>query len=147
MPTVNAGGGGADNPWLIHFFRRAEEDDSSRAVPAVEYLDGLPVKVAAEIHAVLDAVAAAPPPAFSGGGKWEVMRHEMAGFFEVRVQGAGMNHRLFCFLERDADDLGGSSIVCIDGLSKPRRSAADPRDYRRVRRYGDEFRRRRTVLK
>ena len=48
----------------------------------------------------------------------------MAGFFEVRVQGGGMNHRLFCVLERDAEDLGGSSIVCIDGLSKPPRSAA-----------------------
>lgn len=75
-----------------------------------------------------------------------VRRGDMAGYFEVRVQGGGMNHRLFCFLERDADDLGGPSIVCIDGLSKPRRSAADPRDYRRVRRYGDEFRKRRTVL-
>ena len=32
-----------------------------------------------------------------------------------------MNHRLFCVLERDAEDLGGSSIVCIDGLSKPPR--------------------------
>jgi len=70
----------------------------------------------------------------------------MSGYFEVRVQGGGMNHRLFCILERDAEDLGGSSIVCIDGLSKPRREAADPRDYRRVRRYGDEFRTRRTVL-
>jgi hypothetical protein len=28
-----------------------------------------------------------------------------------------MNHRLFCVLERDAADLGGSSIVVIDGLS------------------------------
>ena len=49
-------------------------------------------------------------------------------------------------LERDAEDLGGSSIVCIDGLSKPPRTAAHPRDYRRVKRYGVEFRKRRTVL-
>jgi Txe/YoeB family toxin of Txe-Axe toxin-antitoxin module len=112
----------------------------------VEFLDSLPTKVAAEIHAVLDAVAAAPPPAFSGGGKWEAMHGEMSGLYEVRVQGGGQNHRLFCVLERDAEDLGGSSIVCVDGLTKPRRSPADARDYRRVRRYDAEFQRRRTVL-
>lgn len=133
-------------PWSIHFFQRAKADDAERAVPAIDFLDGVPAKVAAEIHAVLDAVAAAPPPSFSGGGKWEAMHDDMAGFFEVRVQGGGMNHRLFCVLERDAADLGGSSIVCIDGLSKPPRTAANARDYRRVKRYGAEFQKRRTVL-
>lgn len=71
---------------------------------------------------------------------------EMAGFYEVRIQGGGMNHRLFCILERDAADLGGSSIVVIDGLSKPKRSAADPKDYRRARAMRVEFLRRRSVL-
>lgn len=136
----------APTPWRIHFFQRAKSDDPSCGVPAIEFLDGLSPKVAAEIHAVLDAVAAAPPPSFSGGGKWEAMHDDMAGYFEVRVQGGGMNHRLFCLLERDAEDLGGSSIVCIDGLSKQRRTAAHPRDYLRVKRYGAEFQRRRTVL-
>jgi hypothetical protein len=70
----------------------------------------------------------------------------MAGFYEVRVRGAGMNHRLFCLLERDTADLGGSCIVCVDGLSKPPRSAASPRDYKRVRQYAAEFQKRRTVL-
>lgn len=133
-------------PWRIHFFRRDQADDAQKAVPATEFLDSIPAKVAAEIHAVLEAVAAAPPPSFSGGGKWEAMHDDMAGYFEVRVQGGGMNHRLFCVLERDAEDLGGSSIVCIDGLSKPPRTAAHPRDYRRVKRYGAEFQKRRTVL-
>jgi hypothetical protein len=132
--------------WTIHFFQRHKDDDPALSVPAVDFLDSVPPKVAAEIHAVLDAVAAAPPPSFSGGGKWEAMHDDMAGYFEVRVQGGGTNHRLFCILERDADDLGGSSIVCIEGLSKPRRTAAHPRDYRRVRRFGAEFRKRRTVL-
>jgi hypothetical protein len=58
------------------------------------------------------------------------MHDEMAGFYEVRIQGGGMNYRLFCVLERDVADLGGSSIVVIVGLSKPKRSAADPKDYR-----------------
>ncbi len=103
------------------------------------------MKVAAEIHAVLAAVAEAPPPAFSGGGKWEAMHGGMGGIYEIRVQGAGGNHRLFCVLDRD-HDLGGPSIVCIDGLSKPRRQAASERDYRRIRQYVAEFERHRTVL-
>ena len=71
----------------------------------------------------------------------------MAGFYEIRVRGADRrNHRLFCILERDAPDLGGSSIVCIAGLSKPLREAANPRDYRRIIALRQEFRRRRTVL-
>ena len=114
------------DPWLIHFFQRHVDDAADRAVPSIDFLDGLSIKVAAEIHAVLDAVAKAPPPSFSGGGKWEAMHGDMAGFFEVRVQGGGKNHRLFCLLERDADDLGGSSIVCLGGLSKPLRTAASP---------------------
>lgn len=133
-------------PWLIHFFQRHPGDDPNRAVPAIEFFDRLPAKLVAEFQAVLDAVAEAPPPAFSGGGKWEAMHDEMAGFYEVRIQGGGMNHRLFCVLERDAADLGGSSIVVVDGLSKPKRSPADPKDYRRARVMRDEFLRRRTVL-
>lgn len=132
--------------WRIQFFQRDEADDPNRHVPAIDFLESVPPKVAAEIHAVLDAVAAAPPPSFSGGGKWEAMHDDMAGYFEVRVQGGGMNHRLFCLLERDAHDLGGSSIVCIDGLSKPPRTAVHPRDYRRVKRYGAEFQKWRTVF-
>ena len=126
-------------PWLIHFFQRASVDDVGESVPTIEFLDGLPPKVAAEVHAVLDAVAEAPPPAFSGGGKWEAMHGDMAGCYEVRVQGGGMNHRLLCLLLRDADDLGGPSIVCLGGLSKPRREKADPKDYRRIMGYRAEF--------
>lgn len=136
----------APSPWRIHFFQRHRDDDAGVAVPALDFLDGVTSKVAAEIHAVLDAVATAPPPSFSGGGKWEAMHGDMAGYFEVRVQGGGLNHRLFCFLERDAEGLGGSSIVCLGGLSKPRRAAADPRDYATIRRFGDEFLKHRMVL-
>lgn len=134
-------------PWLIHFFQRHPADDPGRSVPAVAFLHGVPTAVRAEIQAVLEAVADAPPPAFSGGGKWEVMRDDMAGFYEARVKGGDRkNYRLFCVLERDARDLGGSSIVAIDGLSKPVRSAASPRDYRRALNHRAEFRKRRTVL-
>ena len=132
-------------PWLIHFFQRHKDDGPARQVPTIDFLDGLPEKIAAEIQAVLEAVAAAPPPSFSGGGKWETMHEDMAGLYEVRVQGGGANHRLFCLLDRSAHDLGGPSLICLDGLSKPVRSAASPRDYRRVKQYAGEFRKRRTV--
>jgi Txe/YoeB family toxin of Txe-Axe toxin-antitoxin module len=132
-------------PWLIHFFRRHEDDDPACPTPTIEFLDALPEKIAAEIQAVLEAVAAAPPPSFSGGGKWEAMHDDMAGIYEVRIQGGGANHRLFCLLERNAADLGGPAIVCLGGLTKPVRSAASARDYRRIRQYADAFRKRRTV--
>lgn len=134
------------DPWLIHFFQRHPSDDPGESVPALDFFEGLADKIAAEIHAILDAVAEAPPPSFSGGGKWVAMHGDMAGLYEVRVQGAGQNHRLFCVLVRDAADLGGSSIVCLDGLSKPRRQAAEPRDYARIRAHRAEFERRRRVL-
>jgi hypothetical protein len=133
-------------PWRIHFFRRHRDDDLATSVPALEFLERIPLKAAAEIHAILDAVSKAPPPSFSGGGKWEAMHGEMAGFFEVRVRAGGANHRLFCILERTAVDLGGPSIVCLGGLSKPPRSAARPRDHHQIKQYGIEFARRRTVL-
>ena len=133
-------------PWLIHFFKRSPDDDPDEAVPTLEFLETIPPKVAAEIHAVLDAVAEAPPPAFSGGGKWEAMHGDMSGIYEVRVQGGGQNHRLFCLLVRNAEHLGGSCIVCLDGLSKPRRQAADPKDYEQIRKYRSEFDRHSGVL-
>ena len=134
------------DPWLIHFFQRHPSDDPGESVPALDFFEGLPPKIAAEINAVLDAVAEAPPPSFSGGGKWVAMHGDMAGFYAARVQAAGQNHRLFCLLARDAADLGGSSIVCLGGLSKPRRQAAAPRDYARIRAHRTEFERRRRVL-
>ena len=134
------------DPWRIHFFERHSDDDPSRTAPAIQFLDSLSVGAVVEFQAVLEAVAAAPPPSFSGGGKWEAMHGEMAGIYEIRVQRDGQNHRLFCLLERNANDLGGLSIVVLGGLSKPKRSPASPKDYRTIRAYSSEFAVRRTVL-
>ncbi len=132
---------------MIHFFERHPEDDPSRAVPALSFLASLPTNVAAEFDAILNAVAQAPPPAFSGGGKWEAMHGDMAGIYEIRVSGSGANHRLFCLLIRSSEELGGSSIVCLGGLTKPPRAAAQARDYSQIKRFADEFRKHRTVLR
>lgn len=74
------------------------------------------------------------------------MHSEMAGIYELRVQGAGRNHRLFCLLVRNAADLGGSSIVCLGGLSKPPRRGANRKIYRIIRQYKSEFELHRRVV-
>jgi Txe/YoeB family toxin of Txe-Axe toxin-antitoxin module len=135
-------------PWLIHFFQRHPDDDPVMAVPATDFLRSLPVKVAAELQAILDAVAKAPPPSFSGGGKWEAMHGDMAGLYEARVSAGRFNYRLFCLLVRaPSERLGGPSIVCLAGLSKRVRSAAAARDYTLIRQYADEFARHQTVAR
>jgi hypothetical protein len=88
------------------FFQRHSAEDASTPVPAIEFLASLPAKTATEFHAILNAVANAPPPAFSCGGKREAMHGDMAGIYEVRVASRGANHRLFCLLVRTP---GGSA--------------------------------------
>ncbi|MDE0067996.1 MAG: hypothetical protein OXN44_14135 [Acidimicrobiaceae bacterium] len=129
----------ASVPWRIHFFQRDVSDDPAEAVPARDFLECLPENLRAKFEAVLKAAAAAPPPKFRGGGKWKAMHGDMSGFYQIGIQGKGMNHRLVCLLHRPADDNIEPSIVCLGGFSKRRRSAARPRDYRRMRDYRDEF--------
>jgi hypothetical protein len=81
--------------WDVIFYETAEGP-----LPGADFLDGCPAKIRGTILAVLDAVAAAPPPAFSGGGKWEAMHGDMGGYYEIRVTGPGREQfRLFCLLE------------------------------------------------
>lgn len=132
-------------PWAIEFFQRHVNDDADEAVPAQQFLDAVPERVAAKMVAVVQAVAAAPPPAFSGGGMWEAMHDQMAGVYEVRVDFNGMHYRLFCVLERDGASAGltGPSIVLIDGRSKKYRTTISAREYKSVRALVDEYLRRR----
>lgn len=125
--------------WCIRFFQREGCGDLPGAVPAREFLDALAPRAAAKIEAILAAVAAAPPPKFAGGGKWQAMRGEMSGCYEVRVRDASLNHRLICVLDRPGDDLGGPSVVCLGGFSKRLRIAAPSREYRRLAGYRQEF--------
>jgi hypothetical protein len=82
-------------PWDIVFYKAADE-----SVPTDDFLDACPVKVRAQLLAVLDAVAEAPPPRFSGGGRWEAMHGDMGGYYEVRSQSPKRKQfRLFCILE------------------------------------------------
>jgi hypothetical protein len=139
-------------PWKKHFFRRHPDDDPSETVPGRDFLLTCPEKVRAMMLAVVNAVAEAPPPQFSGGGKWEAMHGTMAGYYEIRVDGPKRRHyRLFCLLEHDTKvlGLGGPSLVVLCGKDKPFRTVLSEADYADVRRHGDEYRARtpRSVLR
>lgn len=126
--------------WDVIFYATAEG-----SVPGADFLDGCPAKVRGTILAVLDAVAAAPPPAFSGGGKWEAMHGDMGGYHEIRVTGPGREQfRLFCVLE-NADErtlaargLRGPAIAVITGMRKRTGTVFSDRDYAKVRGLGGE---------
>ena len=44
------------------------------------------------VIAIVDAVAASPPPQLTDGGMWEARCGMMAGFYEARTR--GLHHRL-----------------------------------------------------
>lgn len=119
--------------WGVVYYRTADG-----RVPADEFLNACPDKVEATILAVLDAVRRAPPPAFSGGGKWEAMHGTMGGFYEIRVTGPGRRqYRLFCRLENGTSEelaargFAGPQIVAISGMSKQVGHLFSDADYRR----------------
>ncbi|MGH2969398.1 MAG: hypothetical protein ACRDK0_10090 [Solirubrobacteraceae bacterium] len=121
---------------------------SDGRVPAEDFLDSCPAKVEARILAVLEAVRAAPPPQFSGGGKWEAMHGDMGGYYEIRVTGPGRTHyRLFCMLDNGSDDepaergFNQPQIVVVNGMFKAHRTEFSDREYRKnVRDLGDRYR-------
>jgi hypothetical protein len=122
--------------WAVVYYK-AENGE----VPAELFLDGCPPAVDAKFEAVLSAVAAAPPPAFSGGGMWEAMHGDMGGYYEVRVLGPGREHfRLFCLLDRHGPGLDQSVIAVLTGLRKPHMTTFSAGDYARVRALGDAYR-------
>lgn len=131
--------------WVTHFFQRHRDDDNGRSVPAQEFLERIPESVAATMMRVVEAVAAAPPPSFSGGGMWEAMHDEMAGLYEVRVDHDHTHYRLFCVLDRDDDKkrLGGNAVVMIDGEQKPFRKTISEKRYKEIRALRLEYQARR----
>jgi len=126
--------------WDTIFYATAED-----SVPGADFLDGCPPKVRGTILAVLDAVAAAPPPAFSGGGKWEAMHGDMGGYYEIRVTGPGREQfRLFCLLENaeertlTARGLRRPAVAVITGMRKKTGTVFSDRNYAKVRLLGSD---------
>lgn len=129
-------------PWDVIYYR-TEED----LVPAEEFLDGCPTKVSAQLIAVLDDVAEAPPPRYSGGGRWEAMHGSMGGYYEVRAAGPKREQfRMFCVLENGTSTeltrrgLPRPAIAVITGMRKPWMTTFSERDYAAVRHLGDDHR-------
>ena len=128
--------------WGIAYY-----EATNGSVPAADFLSSCPNKVAANLFAVLEAVRAAPPPAFSGGGKWEAMHGTMAGYYEIRGTGPGrLHYRLFCRLENGTTNelkaLGFDrpQIVVINGMVKKNASLFTDREYKKhVRDLGDDY--------
>lgn len=128
-------------PWTVRFFRRHRDDDPAESFPGLVFLASSPDKVRRTLLSILQAVATAAPPSFSGGGMWEAMHGEMAGYFEARTHGPDHRlYRLFCLLEREVPSLDRPAVVVIDGLSKPVGTALATNDYARVRELGEEYR-------
>lgn len=138
-PAVRTGPS-TDDPHEIVFFRRHVRDDPKCAEPGRDALNSYPIKVRATMRAVLVAVASAPPKRFAGGGYWEAMKGEMAGWFEVRVDGPGRHHyRLFCLLDYEAKGSDKPFVVVVDGRDKPFRTTLAAADYAAVRELGEEY--------
>lgn len=138
MP-VKVGPDPAD-PYDIVYFKSA-----GGTLPAQAFLDSCPPGVKAQIRAVLIAVAAAPPPRFAGGGKWEAMHGDMTGYHEVRVDGPGRTHyRLFCKLD-SAPPTGKPRLVALDGDTKVFQTKFPKKVYTRVLAHGAEYEKTRAV--
>lgn len=129
-----------DDAHEIVFFKRHVKDDPTQAEPGRDALRSWPASVRAKTHAVLIAVATAPPKRFAGGGYWEAMKKDMRGWFEVRVDGPKRNHyRLFCLLDYEAEGRKKPLLVVVDGRDKPFRTALSELDYAAVRAMGEEY--------
>ena len=134
----------SDDAHDIVYFRRHPEDDPEESTPGRDFLRTVcPPAVRAKFNAVLNAVAAAPPKRFAGGGAWEAMHGDMTGWFEVRRDGPGRHHyRLFCLLDYEAQGVDKPLLVVVDGRDKPFRTELSPADYDAIRSLGEEFRKR-----
>lgn len=129
--------------WDVKLFQRHPADDAAETCPAEEFLITCPDAVARDLINIVDAVAAAPPPRFAGGGLWEAMHGLMRGYYEARTRGPdGRLYRLFCLLERAAPGLARPTIVIMCGMSKARGTAFGEAEYAYVRSLGEEYRRR-----
>lgn len=125
--------------WGIEFFRRVD-DHAQPQVPGRSFLNDCPIEVRAELLATLTAVRDAPPPAFSGGLRWQAMHGTMNGWYEARTKRGRTLYRLFCLLDRNGPGLPGPSIIIVTGGAKPNETAFSDRFYASVRRLGDEYR-------
>jgi hypothetical protein len=56
--------------WAIKVFQRHRDDDPKETCPAEDFFRECPDSVATDLFAIIEAVAAGPPPQFRGGPMW-----------------------------------------------------------------------------
>ena|SRR5437879_1727189 len=144
LPPEARTGPSSDDMHAVVYFRRHPDDDPTETAPGRVFMrEVCPAAVRAKLDAVLNAVAAAPPKRFAGGGAWEAMHGDMTGWFEVRKDGPKRHHyRLFCLLDYAAQEQDKPLLVIIDGRDKPFRTELESADYAAIRALGDEYLRR-----
>ncbi|CCH79135.1 hypothetical protein BN12_4030010 [Nostocoides japonicum T1-X7] len=112
--------------------------DAEGVKPFDVWLLTVPPRMAARLFAVIDSVAKAPPHRFSGGGAWEAMHGEMAGWYEVRQRGGRVLYRAFCLLDSTTIP-ERPALVVVTGMTKPNGATFSARDYAKVRAMGEHY--------
>lgn len=125
--------------WQPAYYQQADE-----TVPARDWLlsDDVPDEVRRELLTTIAAVVKVGPPRFpKGTPRWSIMRKskehggvDMSGICEARDKHTFTLYRLFCVMDRDADQHGLSlpSLVLLDGAIKPDATAMPDSVYERV---------------
>jgi hypothetical protein len=114
----------------IVYFQQTDDRGLKLGVPGREALNSWPPGVRAKARARLITVAAAPPYRFSGGGYWEAMSDEMAGRYELRVDGESRHHyRLFCVIDARAQRAMKPYVAVIQGPDKSFRTTFTSSQY------------------
>jgi hypothetical protein len=101
--------------WALAMYQTA-----SGEVPSRTFLLECPKSVRLQLLAILIAVRDGPPTSFPASNMWHVMKDDMKGFHEARDEHDGMLYRVFCVLDRHAQDHGLDAplVVLISGGSK-----------------------------
>jgi hypothetical protein len=127
--------------WGIVYYQRKDG-----SVPAEAFLDSCPPSVEIRFLATLTAIRDAPPPQFSGGGRWEAMHGSMSGYYEIRTRFGRDHYRLFCILENGSSaellqrGFANPQIAVINGMVKANATLFTDKEYKKhVRRFGDDY--------
>ncbi len=119
--------------------------------PAWDFLGSkeMPSGVRAELLVTIGAVLQVGPPRFpTSTQRWRLMHKpaskrevDLSGICEVRDKHSNTLYRLFCVIDRNAPEhgLAAPSLVLLDGVAKPTRTAVPQSEYRRIDRYRKDY--------
>jgi hypothetical protein len=104
-------------PWAVRVFQRHPDDDPDERCPSEDFLNTeCPDSVRDDLIAIIDAVAASPPPQFTGGGMWEAMHGQMSGFYEARTRGPDRRKRQASTAPQSSSSPASPSLSALPSL-------------------------------